>query len=57
MNYPYDVHSWSKQYREEALREAQVRHLAEQAHGNLRLRSWLGRVGFVLSAAPHGRKG
>jgi hypothetical protein len=31
MNNAYDIHSWSKNYREEALREAQVRHLAEHA--------------------------
>ena len=27
MDNPYDVHSWSKQYREEALREARIRDL------------------------------
>ena len=26
----YDLHSWSKQYREEALQEAQRRYLVEQ---------------------------
>jgi hypothetical protein len=31
MNNPYDVHSWSKLYREEALREARKRHLADSA--------------------------
>jgi hypothetical protein len=30
MNNPYDVHSWSKQYREEALREARKQHLARR---------------------------
>jgi hypothetical protein len=28
MENPYDLHSWSKRYREEALREARVRDLA-----------------------------
>jgi hypothetical protein len=27
VNNPYDLHSWSKRYREEALREARVRDL------------------------------
>ncbi len=31
MNNPYDVHSWSKHYREDALQEARARHLLEQA--------------------------
>ncbi len=31
MNNPYDVHSWSTLYREEAIREAQRRHLVERA--------------------------
>ena len=31
MNNPYDVHSWSKLYREDALREAKARHLADRA--------------------------
>lgn len=30
MNNPYDVHSWSKLYREEKLAEARGRHLVEQ---------------------------
>lgn len=31
MNNPYDVQSWSTLYREEAIREAQRRHLVERA--------------------------
>ena len=34
MNYPYDLHSVSQIYREEALREARTRHLLEQAKRN-----------------------
>ncbi len=30
MNNPYDIHSWSKQYREEALQEARKQHLAQR---------------------------
>jgi hypothetical protein len=31
MNNPYNLHSWSTQYREDALQEASRRHLVEQA--------------------------
>jgi hypothetical protein len=31
MHNPYDLHSWSKHYREEALREARKRNLVEGA--------------------------
>jgi hypothetical protein len=47
MNNPYDIHSWSKDYREERLAEASRRHLVERARdsqeprGSVRLgRSW-----------------
>ncbi len=34
MDNPYDVHSWSKQYREEALREARVRNLGRSTRAS-----------------------
>jgi len=57
MNNPYDLHSWSKHYREEALWEANRRHLVEQAKGNRRSHSRLERVGLALSGALNGLKG
>jgi hypothetical protein len=57
MNNPYELHSWSKHYREETLRAVRRRDLVEQANGNRMQRSRLGRVGFALSGALHGLKG
>ena len=34
MNNSYDLHSWSKQYREERLAEARVRHLVERTRAS-----------------------
>jgi len=43
-NPPYDLHSWSKQYREEALRQARRQQLVEQAKAGRELHEsgWLG---------------
>ena len=58
MNNYYDLNTWSKLYREEALQAASRRDLVEQANGNRRQRSSrLRRVGFALSGALHGLKG
>jgi hypothetical protein len=42
MNNPYDLHSWSKHYREEALQEAQRRHLIERTRAAERGRAGRG---------------
>ena len=56
MIHPHQLHSLSKIYHEEALRAASRRDVVEQANGNRRPRSKLGRVGFALSGALHGLK-
>ena len=38
MNNSYDLHSWSKQYREERLTEARVRNLVERTRASRELR-------------------
>jgi hypothetical protein len=45
----YDLNSWSKQRREEALREAQRRSLAKQGKGDRTTPFQLGGVGSALS--------
>jgi hypothetical protein len=45
----YDLNSWSKQRREEALREAQRRSLAKQGKGDRTTPFKLGGVGSALS--------
>ena len=46
MNNPYDVHSWSKLYREERLTEANRRHLLERTRAGHEPRG-LRRVGLA----------
>jgi hypothetical protein len=46
----YDLNSWSKQHREEALREAQRRSLAKQEKGDRNTHFEQGRVDSALSA-------
>jgi hypothetical protein len=57
MIHPHQLHSLGKLYHEEALRAARRRDLVEQANGNRRQRSRLGRVRLALSGALHGLKG
>ena len=46
----YDLNSWSKQRREEALREAQRRSLAKEVKGDRRTPFKQGGVGYALSS-------
>jgi hypothetical protein len=48
MHNPYDPHSWSVHYREEALQEASRRHLLRQARANRRPRCERARPTFDL---------
>ena len=57
MIYPHQLHSLSKLYHEEALKEARVRHLTHRAKAHRRARSRLRHVGIALSGALNGLKG
>ena len=48
MNNPYDIHSWSTHYRDEALQGARVRHLAHRARVGREQRSGRSRVGLAF---------
>ena len=49
MNNPYDIHSWSKQYREEALHEVRTRQLERRLRETHKARSDRGRVSLALA--------
>jgi hypothetical protein len=46
----YNLHSWSKQRREEAIRETQRRSLSKQGKGDRRTPFKLGALGSALSS-------
>ena len=47
MHNPYDLHSWSKLYREEALQEIQTRYLTGRLRANRRMQPDRGRADFA----------
>ena len=49
MNNPYDIHSWSTQYRQEALREARTRQLEGRLRKDRKARSGRGSVSLALA--------
>jgi len=51
MNSPYDVHSWSTQYRQERLAEARTRHLERRLREDRKACRERGRPGLVLAEA------
>ena len=50
MDNAYDLHSWSRMRREDALREARKRHLVERAEEERGQRVRKNRVGACISA-------
>jgi hypothetical protein len=49
MNNPYDLHSWSKQYRQETLRAARATHLEGRLRKERKARCERGRLGLILA--------
>jgi hypothetical protein len=49
MNNLYDLHSWSKQYRQEALHEVRARQLERRLRENHKARSERGPVSIALA--------
>jgi len=47
MNNPYDLHSWSRQYRQERLRDAQTTHLEGWLRKDRKTRSERGSVSLA----------
>jgi hypothetical protein len=50
MHNPYDLHSWSKLYREEALQETQTRHLKGRLRASRRAQPERSRTGLAWNA-------
>ena len=50
MHNPYDLHSWSKLYREETLQETQTRHLKGRLRANRRVQPERSRAGLAWGA-------
>jgi hypothetical protein len=48
---PYDIHSWSTRYREDALEEARTRHLVQRARASRDEPRALRRAGQALRSA------
>jgi hypothetical protein len=51
MDSVYDLHSWSKQYREERLTEARVRHLVERTRRSSLSSSWRNPLALLRAVA------